>query len=118
MPRRTEESEWLEELISQWAEVQKKSTTTLVLLRSIREFEAESQPANAAALTERFTAVTGWTITERALYRTLRRLVDCRILESMEVVVPRTGKKRNDLILTALGGEYLERIEAIYARIS
>jgi len=47
---------------------------------------------------------------ERGLYRTLRRLAATGLLTASEVAVPRTGAKRKNYELKALGARYLARI--------
>ncbi|SNC62247.1 Transcriptional regulator PadR-like family protein [Kytococcus aerolatus] len=103
-----EEQEWVSELTDSWVAVYKKSATTLVLLQILRE----DGPASAGDLAPRFTRRTGWTVTERGLYRTLRRLADAGVLSIQKVDAPRTGAKRQELHLTPAGREYLTRIEA------
>lgn len=102
-----EDAEWAEELARSWVEVYKKSATTLALLRIIRE----TGPIAAAGIAPRFVEATGWTLTDRGLYRTLRRLAESGVLDSEKVEVARTGAKRQDFSLTAVGRAYLERIE-------
>lgn len=108
VPPTSEEAEWAEELARSWVEVYKKSATTLALLRIIR---AEG-PIAAAGIAPRFAEATGWTLTDRGLYRTLRRLAESGVLSSAKVEVARTGAKRQDFSLTPVGRSYLERIEA------
>jgi len=102
-----EDAEWVEELTRSWVEVYKKSATTLALLRIVREHGA----LPAAHIAPRFAEATGWTLTERGLYRTLRRLADSGVLQLTKVDVARTGAKRQDFSLTPVGFAYLERIE-------
>lgn len=104
-----ESEEWLEELVRSWTEVYKKSLTTLGLMRAV----AELAPAPANAIGERLTEATGWSLTDRGLYRTLRRLTGMGLLRAEEVAVPRTGAKRKDYSLTTLGAAYLARIEEV-----
>jgi DNA-binding PadR family transcriptional regulator len=103
----TETEEWLEELVERWAEVYKKSMTTLVLLQIIRE----RAPVDAAAIAPAFTSATGWSLTERGLYRSLRRLSTSGLLAVTEVPAARTGATRKEYQLTPVGAHYLERIE-------
>lgn len=107
----SEADEWLEELVASWVEVYKKSATTLVLLRIIDAIGPAPAPMIGAELTRR----TGWTLTERGLYRTLRRLASSDLLTSDDVPVPRTGVRRKDFSLTDFGRRYLERIEELTA---
>lgn len=104
----TESEEWLEELVTQWTEVYKKSMTTLLLLRVIEN----SAPANADTIGPDLADMTGWASSERALYRTLRRLASNGLLSTEEEPAPRTGAKRKNYTLTPLGADYLREIEA------
>lgn len=107
-----EDAEWVAELTESWVEVHKKSATTAVLLRII----ATQGPLPAAQIAPRFTEVTGWSITERGLYRTLRRLADAGVLTVERIDVARTGAKRQDFALTPVGTAYLQAIDAQLAR--
>lgn len=100
------EREWAEELAASWIEVYKKSATTLTLLRIIRSHG----PIPAADIQVQFEKQTGWSITERGLYRTLRRLASLDLLAVNPVRTPGTGAKRKDFTLTPAGKLYLERI--------
>lgn len=102
-----EDEEWAQELSRSWVEVYKKSATTLVLLRIIREHG----PIPAAGIAEHVLERTGWRLTDRGLYRTLRRLADSGVLRGEKVDVARTGAKRQDFALTPVGRAHLERIE-------
>lgn len=103
----TEADEWLDELVTGWLEVYKKSMTTLVLLRIV----ADHGPAPAATIGPEFTDRTGWRVTERGLYRTLKRLSGSDLLSVESVPVARTGRPRKDYVLTDLGERYLARLE-------
>lgn len=102
-----EDAEWAEELARSWVEVYKKSATTLALLRLVRAHG----PISAHDLAPLFIETTGWSLSDRGLYRTLRRLAQSGALEISQVDVPRTGAKRQDFVLTDVGRSYLERIE-------
>ncbi|GAA4529074.1 hypothetical protein GCM10023160_27720 [Brachybacterium paraconglomeratum] len=101
------DDEWVQELARSWIEVYKKSATTLSLLRIIREHG----PISAAGIAPLFAETTGWTLTDRGLYRTLRRLAESGVLSLEKVDVARTGAKRQDFALTPVGLAYLARIE-------
>ena len=51
-------------------------------------------------------------MTERGLYRTVKRLEDSGLLVSKAVDAPRTGAKRKELSLSPLGGHFLSGISA------
>ncbi|WP_259557888.1 helix-turn-helix transcriptional regulator [Brachybacterium sillae] len=102
-----EDTAWVEELTRSWLEVHKKSATTLVLLRLVRDHG----PVSAAQLAPLVEDATGWGLSERGLYRSLRRLADAGALEISRADVARTGAKRQDFTLTAVGHHHLEGIE-------
>lgn len=107
------DAEWVQELTAGWIETYKKSATTLVLLRIIRDAGA----APAAEIAEELRDRTGWTLTARGLYRTLRRLADARVLRIDRVDVARTGAKRQDFSLTPIGQSYLAAIEQAHKTV-
>lgn len=103
-----EEQEWVQARVESWVETYKKSMLTPVILRAV----ADSQPVTVANIAADVAAATGWQITERSLYRTLKRLQDTGFLHSAEVDVPRTGAKRKEISLTGLGSQFLAGITA------
>lgn len=108
MKHPSESDEWLDELVETWTEMYKKSMVTLAILRLVAAAGWASVDEVGAAFGE----ATGWTITERGLYRTMRRLAAVGVLATVEVDVPRTGAKRKHFELTDFGKRYLKRIEA------
>ncbi len=106
--RPVEEQEWVQARVESWVETYKKAMLTPVVLRAV----AERQPVTVARVAEEVAAGTGWQITERSLYRTLKRLQDTGLLHSAEVDVPRTGAKRKEISLTGLGSQFLAGITA------
>ena len=102
-----ETAELVGELARAWTEVYKKSATTLVLLRLIDE----SQMGSVNELRARFQEKTGWAITERGLYRTLRRLAQQGVLHTTESVAPRTVARRKTFTLTDVGTAFRRQIE-------
>ena len=102
-----EEQEWIDHRVDTWVETYKKSMLTPVTLSLV----ATHQPAEISTIAEAVTAATGWQITERGLYRTIKRLQDSGCLESSAVDAPRTGAKRKLLSLTSLGASYLSGIK-------
>lgn len=108
MVRPAEEEEWVEARVESWVDTYKKSMLTPVILRAV----ADSQPVTVAGVAAAVAATTGWQITERSLYRSLKRLQDTGLLHSTEVDAPRTGAKRKELSLTGLGSQFLAGITA------
>ena len=102
-----EEQEWIDHRVDTWVETYKKSMLTPVTLSLV----ATHQPAEISTIAEAVTAATGWQITERGLYRTIKRLQDSGFLESSAVDAPRTGAKRKLLSLTSVGASYLSGIK-------
>lgn len=109
----TTDEEWAQELAASWVETYKKAATTLALLRIIRDHG----PQPAAEIATHLRDLTGWGLTERGLYRTLRRLADARVLQIERIDVSHTGMKRQDFSLTATGESYLRTIEATHSRL-
>lgn len=101
-----EEREWLDHRVETWVETYKKSMLTPVTLSLV----ATHQPAEISTIAEAVTTATGWQITERGLYRTVKRLQDSDLLQSTAVAAPRTGAKRKLLTLTPLGASFLDGI--------
>lgn len=108
MPRPTEEQEWVESRIESWVETYKKSMLTPVILSAV----AARRPATVAGIAADVASRTGWTVTERSLYRSLKRLQDSGFLHSTEVDAARTGAKRKELTLTREGSQFLAGINA------
>ena len=102
-PRPSESEEWVADRVESWVETYKKSMLTPVVLALV----ARLQPASIAQVAAGITAATGWQVTERGLYRTLKRLADSGLLASDDVDAPRTGAKRKHLSLTPLGAAFL-----------
>lgn len=113
-PASSADAEWAQELVAGWIETYKKSATTLALLRIVRAHG----PLPAAEAAAHLEAATGWGVTERALYRTLRRLAEAGVLAVTKVEVARTGLRRQDVTLTAVGEAYLAGIEQAHARLA
>lgn len=109
MPSRPSESEeWVAGRIESWVETYKKSMLTPVIL----DLVAAHEPASIATIADGIAEATGWQVTERGLYRTLKRLQDSGLLSSTDVDAPRTGAKRKELTLTALGEAFLSGVTA------
>ncbi len=104
--RPSEEDEWLTDRIESWIETYKKSMLTPVILALV----SKHQPVTVAELSERIHQTTGWELTERGLYRTIKRLQDSGLLESYEVDAPRTGAKRKKIAVSDLGLGLLNEI--------
>jgi len=114
VPHPGEEQEWVEARVESWVETYKKSMLTPVILRAV----AERQPVTVASVAADIAATSGWQITERSLYRALKRLQDTGLLHSAEVDVPRTGAKRKEISLTGLGVQFLAGITASLVELS
>ncbi len=104
----SESQEWVSDRIESWVETYKKSMLTPVILAII----ASRQPVGVADVADRVAATTGWQVTERGLYRTLKRLQDSGLLTSTDVDAARTGAKRKELSITTLGAEFLSGVTA------
>ena len=103
-----ENEEWLTGRVESWVETYKKAMLTPVVLRLV----AIHQPVTVATLTSRLTAVTGWRVTERGLYRTVKRLQESGFLTGANIDSPRTGVKRKELALSPFGDRFLSGVDA------
>lgn len=101
-----EETEWLSGRIDAWVETYKKAMLTPVVLAVI----SERQPLGIADVATSVQARTGWNLTERGLYRTIRRLEDQGLVGGVGVSVPRTGAQRKELTLTTAGEQFLSSV--------
>lgn len=108
MARPTEDQEWVEARIESWVETYKKSMLTPVILRVV----ADQQPVTVAGIAAAVGSATGWRITERSLYRTLKRLQESGFLFGADVDAPRTGAKRKEISLTPVGAQFLDGVNA------
>lgn len=102
-----EVEEWLAARVESWVEMYKKAMLTPVILRLVAVHESLTM----AALTRQLAASTGWRVTERGLYRTVKRLQHSGFLTSRELDAPRTGAKRKELALSPLGAQFLAEID-------
>ncbi|WP_207950068.1 helix-turn-helix transcriptional regulator [Nocardioides ochotonae] len=112
--RPSEDQEWVTSRIESWVETYKKSMLTPVVLNVV---DAHG-PAGVADIARHIAASTGWQLTERGLYRTLKRLEDSGLLASIGVDAPRTGAKRKELSLTPLGAAFLDGARAHLVELS
>lgn len=93
-----EDDELRQELVSRWADVHKKSMTTLLVMVALGQRAMWSQEL-AIWLNE----VAGWSFSERSLYRTLQRMADVGLIEFAKANAPKTGADRKVYRLTNLG---------------
>lgn len=106
--RPSENEEWVSNRVEGWVETYKKSMLTPVILSVI----SRHSQASVVEVAERVATETGWQVTERGLYRTLKRLEDSGLLVSTEVAAARTGAKRKQIQLTNLGTRFLAGVTA------
>lgn len=104
--RPNETEEWLVAKIEQWVETYKKSMLTPVILGIVAARSQVTVAEVAAELNGRI----GWTVTERGLYRTIRRLEHDGFLAAAEVAAARTGKKKKVLSVTEMGKIFLKEV--------
>ena len=93
-----EVSELRYELVSRWAEVHKKSLTTLLIMVCLSQ-----QPMWSREILEWLTSVTGWELTQRGLHRSLKRMSELGLIEYERVTAARTGAERKRYKLTEFG---------------
>jgi DNA-binding PadR family transcriptional regulator len=93
-----EVSELRYELVSRWAEVHKKSLTTLLIMVCLSR-----QPMWSREILDWLTSVTGWELTQRGLHRSLKRMSELGLIEYELVTAARTGAERKSYKLTEFG---------------
>jgi len=86
------------EIVNRWAEVHKKSLTTLLIMVCLGQ-----QSMWSREIQEWLTSVTGWEVTQRGLHRSLQRMSDLGLIEYEGVTAARTGAERKSYKLTELG---------------
>jgi PadR family transcriptional regulator PadR len=86
------------ELVSRWAEVHKKSLTTLLIMVCLSRRSMWSKE-----ILEWLTMVTGWEVTQRGLHRSLQRMSELGLIEYEGVTAARTGAERKSYSLTEFG---------------
>lgn len=104
----SEGQEWVEARTLAWVEQYKKAMLTPVILQVVGR--QAGIPVDAIA--QRLIQLTGWRLTERGLYRTLKRLSDDGLLSVTAEPVARTGVRRHLFSLTDLGGALLAGMQA------
>ena len=78
MDERSESDEWIDELVATWTAMYKKSMTTVLVLKLI----AAAGQSSVEEIREMLDSATGWSFTERGLYRTMRRLTSLGLLST------------------------------------
>ncbi|WP_101653452.1 helix-turn-helix transcriptional regulator [Brevibacterium ihuae] len=111
--RPSEQEEWEAELLRGWVDTHKRAMLTPVILALVRT----RAPVAADALRPAVEEATGWTLTERGLYRTLKRLADQGLLTRTEAEAERTGAKTNLFALTGAGGRLLAAVIDDHTRL-
>ncbi|MEK7599803.1 MAG: PadR family transcriptional regulator [Patescibacteria group bacterium] len=96
----------VDEQVYSWLETHKKSGLSYAVLRLLKH-----KPMWSKDLTEQLTAVTGWQISERALYRLLRRMQKQGLVSHITEAAPRTGADRKVYRLTTEGELFSESIK-------
>jgi DNA-binding PadR family transcriptional regulator len=97
--------EILEEYVSSWVEMHKKSALQFVIL-----YILSVEPLWAKDVQARVAVMTDWQITERGLYRLLQRMEKQGLLEHVKQDAPKTGADRKIYRLTHLGESLLHEM--------
>jgi PadR family transcriptional regulator PadR len=100
-----EQTELIDEQVYSWLEVHKKSALSYVILSALSKREMWSQE-----LTEWIIDKTGWSVTEKGLYRLLRRMQQADTIDFRQITAKRTGAKRNVFFITPNGKLVLSKI--------
>lgn len=98
-----EVEEWFRHKVFSWVETYKKAMLTPTILALVEAHE----PLTVSELNERIETNMGWHLTERGLYRTIKRLEDSDFLTITSAEAPRTGAKRKVIALSELGARML-----------
>ncbi len=101
-----ERTELVDEQVYSWLEVHKKSALTYAILTALNDKDRWSQE-----LTEWIIDKTGWSVTEKGLYRVLRRMQLAGSVDFKQVAAKRTGAKRKLFYITSEGKLLLTKIE-------
>lgn len=99
--------ELVDEQAYSWLEMHKKSALSYLILKALA-----CQPMWSKDLEQWITAKTGWTVTEKGLYRVLRRLQKQGSIVHTAATAPRTGAERKVYRLTPEGEALLAAIQA------
>ncbi|MDQ5886371.1 MAG: hypothetical protein QG623_423 [Patescibacteria group bacterium] len=98
--------ELIDEQVYSWLEVHKKSALSYIILLALNDADKWSQQ-----LTEWIYDKTSWTVTEKGLYRILRRMQQTGLVGFKEVSAKRTGAKRKQYHITPEGKVLLSKIK-------
>lgn len=98
--------ELVDELVHSWLEVHKKSALSYLILRLLKAEKLWSKDIEM-----RLRELTGWKLTEKSLYRTLRRMKQQGTIEFESVEAERTGATRKVYSLTPEGEEVLKQMK-------
>ncbi len=101
-----EAQELIDEQAYSWLEMHKKSALSYLVLCAIEKKQMWSKD-----LTAWITHATGWTITEKGLYRVLRRMQKQGIIEFSSEAAARTGAERKVYRVTPQGKALLAIIQ-------
>ena len=92
------DNEYVQEQLYSWLEMHKKSALTQLVLQSL-----ESKARWSGEIAEWLAALTEWDISEKSLYRTLRRMVKNELITFTLTEAERTGASRKTYELTSDG---------------
>lgn len=103
-------SEYENAILDQWLGIYKRSATTRILLEAVAH-----APSHSGEIHEFISKqIDGkWSINEKSMYRTLRRLKKLELVDYEEQQTPKTGLKKKVYSITESGAAVLERINEI-----
>lgn len=108
MSHPTEADEWLEGRVAAWVETYKKAMLTPAILAVVALRPGQTVGEIALELE----GTTAWELTERGLYRSLKRLVDQDLLSVTVVPAARTGAKKHLYEITSAGAQLLKQMRS------
>lgn len=98
--------ELVDEQAYSWTEMHKKSALSYLILSALQK-----QPMWSKGLEKYIADVTGWGISERALYRVLNRMHKQGSIEFTSETAERTGAERKVYVVSAEGKALLNAIK-------
>lgn len=106
----TELSNYEAKIFEQWLEIYKRSATTKLLLRAVSDKPRYSKEIHDY-LNDKID--NKWSINEKSMHRTLRRLSDLDLIDYKQAKSAKTGLKRKVYSITPSGARVLREISSI-----
>lgn len=101
-------TELVDEQAYSWLEMHKKSALSYLVLKALSSNDMWSQE-----LIKWISGKTSWSVTEKGLYRLLRRMEKSGLISHTKISVKRTGAERNIFSINTEGTMLLGKIEKL-----